>query len=548
MFVRVSITKGKNKTYKAPQIVESYRDPVKGPRTKILAHLGQIEGREKEFEKIISGLQKALGKMESGELAFEDSWDFGHIYMLDKAWSKMKLDQAFRPFIKKSRAQFNLEEYIKLMVFNRICDPKSKLGILEWFEGIHFPGLEKPEHHHILRTMDWLSDNKHHLEKAIWNKVKTLLDFQVELVFYDITSTYFEGDRSIVEDDIRAFGHTRDHRPDRRQVVIGLVVTSTGLPICHHVFPGNTVDNQTVVRVVKDIKERFCLTRVIFVGDRGMISRDNIRQIKEMNLDYIFAHSLRKCTDTHSFIRESRQMFDPNAEEILYADKQAASDVRYVLRYNPETARDMKKIRQQKLGKADKFINTVKKSLRNPRSRMTPLNAYAKIKNYLQKRGLTRYYFLDLDGHKNLVCRSDSYARQKDVMFDGLLALETSSQNLSPQEVSQAYMNLQEVERDFRQLKGQLRLRPNYHWTEKRIRAHIFVCVLALLMERYISTRLTKLGLSLSRAIESLKRMKLGLMDVQGQNQKMITTPKEEHKRILKELQLQLPIMNKIKM
>ncbi len=200
------------------------------------------------------------------------------------------------------------------MVFNRICDPKSKLGILEWFEGIHFPGLEKPEHHHILRTMDWLSDNKHHLEKAIWNKVKTLLDFQVELVFYDITSTYFEGERSIVEDDIRAFGHTRDHRPDRRQVVIGLVVTSTGLPICHHVFPGNTVDNQTVVRVVKDIKERFCLTRVIFVGDRGMISRDNIRQIKEMNLDYIFAHSLKKCADTHSFIREKRHMFDPNAE------------------------------------------------------------------------------------------------------------------------------------------------------------------------------------------------------------------------------------------
>jgi len=548
MYVRISTVKSKKKTYKAPQIVESYRDPVKGPRTKVLAHLGQIEGREEQFEKIIAGLQKALGKMESGELVFEDSWDFGHIYMLDKAWSKMKLDQALKPFIQRSQVQFDLEEYLKLMVFNRICDPKSKLGILQWFEGIHFPGLENPEHHQILRTMDWLIDHKSNLEKAIWNKIKTLLDYKVELVFYDITSTYFEGEKSITEDDIRAYGHTRDHRPDRRQVVIGLVVSSTGLPICHHVFPGNTVDNQTVIQVIKDIKERFSLTKVIFVGDRGMISRDNIQQIKEMGLDYIFAHSLKNCSDTHLLIRNSKHLFDPEASEPLYTEQKVSSDVRYVLRYNPKTAKDMIKNREDKLHKANAFIKGLKKSLNNPRSQMTPLNAYAKIKNYLQRRGLIRYYFLDIDGHERLICRSDAYARQKDKLFDGVLALETSDQKLSPEQIAKAYMNLQEVERGFRYLKGQLRLRPNYHWTEKRIKAHIFVCVLALQMERYITTRLTNLGLSLNKAIESLKRMKLGELDVQGRKQKMVTTPKPEHKKIFKELQLQLPMKNKMKL
>lgn len=119
---------------------------------------------------------------------------------------------------------------------------------------------------------------------------------------------------------------------------------------------------------------------------------------------------------------------------------------------------------------------------------------------------------------------------------------------MPPEKVAKAYMDLQEVERDFRCLKGQLRLRPNHHWTDKRIRAHIFICVLALQMERYITTRLSGLGYSLAKAIESLQRMKLGLMNVQGNKHKLVTTPQPEHKEILKQLQFQLPAMNKIQM
>lgn len=105
---------------------------------------------------------------------------------------------------------------------------------------------------------------------------------------------------------------------------MGLVVSSSGLPICHHVFPGNTMDNQTVVQVVKDIKERFNLTRVVFVGDRGLISRENINQIRSLGLSYIFAHSLKSCADTHSFIRNSKHLFDPEAESPIYVETQAA--------------------------------------------------------------------------------------------------------------------------------------------------------------------------------------------------------------------------------
>jgi transposase len=539
MFVRVSTVKGKSKTYRSVQIAESFRDPEKGPRTRIVAHLGQIEGNEEQLQKIISGLNRILGKPTAKDVIFEQAKDFGHTYLLDRIWKKLKLSQAVQELLKNSDIAFDLESYLKLMVLNRLCDPSSKLGILEWIKGVYFPSLDEPEYHKILRTMDWLIENKTRLEPAIWNRMKTMLDIEADLVLYDVTSSYFEGERSLTEEDIRCSGHSRDKRPDRKQVVIGLVVTRSGLPICHHVFPGNTTDSSTLGRVVKDLKERFRIKRVIFVGDRGMISRENIAAIKELGLDYILAHSPRSCSDSHPFLRESHRELQAS-KATSYAEKRF-SGFRYVVRFDPDRAEEIKNDRETKIAKADAFIHGVKKSLKNPRSSLTVKDAYAKIKNYLQLRGLIRFYFLDIDGNQDLVCRSQSYARSKEKLFDGKLILETSDMALSPEEIDAAYRSLQEVERDFRYLKGPLKLRPNHHWTEKRIKAHIFVCVMALQLERYLDVRLSGLKVSVSKIIESLRRIKIGQLEVQGERRTMLTQLEQEHKTVFKQLQLPLP-------
>jgi transposase len=200
-----------------------------------------------------------------------------------------------------------------MLVVNRICDPCSKLALLEWLESVDY-GQEAPSYHQLLRAMDRLIGVKEAAEVAV---AKRLLaeDEALDLVFYDITSTYFEGERSLGPEDMRRYGYSRDHRFDRRQVVIGMVMTRSGIPLCHHVFPGNTVDKTTVAAVVEDLKGRFGLKRVVFVGDRGMLSDANIDRIMGEELGFIVAHPLRKNAHAFEVIGKLKSTFSPEDEQ-----------------------------------------------------------------------------------------------------------------------------------------------------------------------------------------------------------------------------------------
>jgi transposase len=266
MFVRVVTSKQKHGTYRSVQIVESYRDPKKSkyPITRVIAHLGQVDSlTDRDVDNIINGVCKAIGRPTSKDAALECAWDFGHVFALLEIWKHLKVGTLLKQKAREAGQSFDLEAHIRLMVINRLCDPTSKLGLLQWLEGVYLPGIEREEveYHHLLRAMDWLIDHKEELEKKIANRLLTLFDREVDLVFYDITSSYFEGDHSITADDIRRYGYSRDHRPERRQVVIGVVMTRDGIPLCHHVFHGATPDKSTVQEVVRDLKERFGLKR-----------------------------------------------------------------------------------------------------------------------------------------------------------------------------------------------------------------------------------------------------------------------------------------------
>ena len=299
MFIRIARQRQGDKEYRSLQIAESYRDPAKGgaPRTRILAHLGSLEKLgERQIEKLIAGLQRALGRdvteEQVGELLLAK--DFGHVYAVCETWNRLELSAVLDRVGIAGEASFPAADLVRLMVVNRVCDPCSKLALVEWLDGVHFPGYEErpPSYHHLLRAMDRLITIKEQAEPLIAKKFLSLFDHEVDLVFYDITSTYFEGDRSLEEEDIRRYGYSRDGRADRRQITIGVVMTRDGIPLCHHVFPGNTVDKTTVAAVVQDIRSRFALRQVIFVGDRGMLSDENLETILAEELGFIVALSL----------------------------------------------------------------------------------------------------------------------------------------------------------------------------------------------------------------------------------------------------------------
>ena len=274
MFIRIAKQKRGDKIYRHLQVAESYRDPNKGgsPRTRIIAHLGTVEGLGKDqIERLIVGLQNSIGKASFKnapcEVAFAQ--DFGHVHALSHVWNALGLSRALTRAGLNGETTFNPVALVKLLVINRICDPCSKLALLDWLDSVYIPGFEEehPAYHHLLRAMDRLIAVKEKAEPIVARLFRDRGKPEGDLVFYDITSTWFDGDRSLVEDDIRRFCYSRDGHFDRRQITIGVVMGNDSIPLCHHVFPGNTVDKATVVEVVEDLKSRFKLRSVIFVGE-----------------------------------------------------------------------------------------------------------------------------------------------------------------------------------------------------------------------------------------------------------------------------------------
>jgi len=552
MYVRVVTSKQKHGTYHSVQIVESYRDAKKSkhPITRVIAHLGQVDNlTDRDVDNVINGLCKAIGRPSSSDTTLECAWDFGHVFALLGIWKHLKIGTLLKQKAEKTGQSFDLEAHIRLMVLNRLCDPTSKLGLLQWLEGVYLPGIHRDEveYHHLLRAMDWLIEHKEELEKKIANRILTLFDREVDLVFYDITSSYFEGDHSITADDIRRYGYSRDHRPERRQVVIGVVMTRDGLPLCHHVFHGATPDKSTVREVVLDLKERFGLKRVVFVGDRGMLSEENLEYLLAENLGFIVCHRLRQNNEIKELVAGTHEGLNPDPKAGEQYREEAREGVKYVMAYDPEVAAAVRKRREIALEKANDFIQDVRSRLRKAqegKSRgrpLTPEGALLQVRDYLKRHNVLRCYNLELDPQQGLRVTSESQARRWEKLIDGKLVVETTLCDLPPEDVIRRYKELQIIERGFRSLKSTLKIRPFYHWTERRIRAHVFLCVMALQMERYMTSRLRPLNLSARSALDKLRQIKAGHVVVNAAKTPVLTALNEGHRAIFKQLELSFP-------
>lgn len=537
MFIRIAKQSRGNKVYRHLQIAESFRDPAKGnaPRTRILVQLGTVEGLgEEQIQKLIAGLQRAIGQETSPpELLL--ARDFGNVYAVGQVWDALDLSSILDSCGITGRSSLDVAGLIRMLVVNRICDPCSKLALLDWLESVESsPEQTVPSYHHLLRAMDRLISIKEKAEPLIARKL--IADAEaLDLVFYDITSTYFEGDRSLVEDDFRRYGYSRDHRFDRRQVVVGMVITREGIPLCHHVFPGNTADKATVVQIVQDIKNRFNLKRVIFVGDRGMLSDANLSRILTEELGFIVAHPLRRNAYATEVIGKLKKTFDQTSDEEQYQEEERES-VRFVVAWSPKISAETRSNRQERIKKADAWIKEIEKKLANPSGRgkkPTVQGAYDRIRDYLRDKGLLSLYDLDCNNGQ-LKIKKNRKAIIWEETIDGILMLETTDRKLPAEEIVKKYKELAEIERGWRTLKSSLLLRPVYHWTEQRIRAHIFICMLALQIERWMRNRLKTI--SVRKALQSLQQIKVGDLTVNGKAVKMTTQPTVEQKEILQKL------------
>src|SRR5664280_2253610 len=463
-------------------------DPVaRRSKVRILFNFGREDELDRDaIRRLIGSLSRALPPDEAlalaaPELAFLESRPLGGAHLLDGLWHRLGLHEILARLLRGRRLDPAAERALFAMVANRALAPTSKLSCAAWVsERVTIPGLAELSDDQCYRAMDWLLAIEAELAEQVYWSVANLLNLEVDLLFFDTTSTYFETDEADPPSDgapagFRAYnGHSKDHRPDLPQVVIGLAVTREGIPIRVWTWPGNASD-QVLIRQVKDDLSAWKLGRVVWVTDRGFNSAENRRYLQRAGGHYISGEKLRgeSAEARAALARQGRYHAVAGNLEVkeVVLDDGTMRD-RFVVCRNPQEAIRDAAIRERLLGGLEAAI-----------AESDALAPAAREKLACDLRGTpTNRRFLRTT--KAGLLRIDRAAVAADAKLDGKFLLRTSDPTLSAADVALGYKQLLEVERGWRDMKTTLDLRPVHHRKEQRIRAHVLLCWLSLLLIR----------------------------------------------------------------
>jgi hypothetical protein len=473
-------------------------------------------GREEELDRqALARLVRSISRfLEPGEqlragapeeLRFLDSKPFGGGYVLDALWRRLGIEAALERLAHRRRVTAAVERLLFALVCNRALAPSSKRAALEWArEDVHLPGVGSPgsDAQVFYRAMDFLLESEEEIQHEVFFSVANLLNLEVDVIFFDSSSTYFEIEDEDEDDEeaglggLRRFGASKDRRPDLPQVVVGLAVTREGIPVRCWIFAGNSSD-QVLVREVKDDLRSWKLNRVLWVLDTGFASEENRRYLQRAGGHYILGEKLRAGrANLEALARPGRyRKVRDNLEVKEVWVGEGETQRRFVVCRNPhEAARDAAR-RQKALARiADELAALERK--RTPDDRRDAealLLAHPSMGRYLTRR------------RGRLVVDQQKVRAEERV--DGKFLLSSSDDSLAAEEIALGYKQLIEVERGWRTLKHTLDLRPVHHRKEERIRAHVLLCFLALLLTRVIEVETAQTWPTIRR---ELQRMHLG--------------------------------------
>jgi len=522
MFLREVKRQNKNGTQASYlQLVHNQWDPTaQASRTRILYSFGRTDQVERAaIERLIASLSRLLDPATafrvtaSSELTFLEARPLGGAHLLDGMWQRLGIDQVMRKLLKGRRLDPRVERVLFALVANRALDASSKLAAAGWItHDVHIEGLPETSEDACYRAMDWLLEIAGDLERAVFWQLASLLDLEVDLLFFDTTSTYFERDepdaplardergRPLPDQDcdpdpdpdpgdgdgdgdgdgerlagFRTYGKSKDHRGDLPQVVIGMAVTRGGIPVRVWCWPGNTTDS-ALIRQVKDDLKAWKLTRVVWVADRGFTSDANRRFLQRAGGHYILGEKLR-CDQPEVTAALSRQGRYHQVAGNLHVKEVSISDhERFVICSNPDQADRDATVRGKLLAQLEEAIAGSDRLSATKRAELVgQVSTRPGLKRYLRRtpRGLLRV---------------DRSAVAAEARLDGKYLLRSSDPGLSAEDIAVGYKQLLQVERGWRSMKTTLDLRPVYHRLEERIRAHVLLCWLALLLVRTVET------------------------------------------------------------
>ena len=399
------------------------------------------------------------------------------------------------------------------------------------------------------RTLDHLLLNKDKIEVALYHRLRDLFDFQPDLVFYDLTSTYFAGHGPAT---LAKHGYSRDGKPRNVQVVVGVVMVA-GWPIAHHVWAGNTRDSKTVPEVVADLSKRFAFRQVVFVGDRGMVTEKNLQILEKAEGDWGFlvgmtrrqnpeAEALIDRVDEKRWIDckagiTAQEKSEPPRTRVQEVSCDRAG-VRVFVVDSDERRAYEQRMREKVMERARAGLQKVQARVEKGQLKKAE-KIGAAVERVMQRHHGHRYYDWALeDGRLRYFEHPLNLPREK--KYEGKYLIQTDQADLTPEGAVAQYKELNEVERGFHALKDPIGMRPIWHRVERRVRAHIFVAALAFLMDRMLERALKDAGVALSAeaAWSALQTVRQVSFRVQGQLRSGVTPGSSRARQVLKTLKL----------
>ena len=494
------------------RLVENYREDGK-VKQRFLATLGRVDQISKQ--QALNMIEKLRAWYDVDDVVNVSNVksnvikNYGAKLVVDKLFEEYELDEYLSKVDKKVR--YDLESMIKLMVMNRLLEPKSKLGI---YNELDYYGIEDVELHQIYRSLDILARKKEEIEKYMYNKRLNLFNSSIDLIFYDVTTLSFESQQV---NGLMNYGYSKDKKFNETQVVLGMSVDRDRFPVSFNIYEGNKFEGHTMKDAIEEMKSKYNLSKVIVVADRGMLSEGNITAIEESGYDYIVGRSIKKLSDDVDIFKLG---YKEIATGIEVAETEYKGKRLIVVRSDERASKDFEE-RERQIEKAKKMIKN------HTVDATTKRGAMKYVKEEHAEKGT---YELNIE------------KIEEDARYDGYYGIITNTQEQA-KAIIEEYHSLWEVEESFRTLKGFLKARPIYHWTVRRITGHMVMVFISYVLLKTMEKKLKRSGIEYTheKIRESLRKMEYAEMKIEGKRLEIRTNLNEYQRKMLKALGIEEP-------
>ena len=539
MFLRETVIKKTSGEYRYWRLVKTYWDKKqKKVRHKTVAQLGKLKPEELSFFKeVLSG--KAGERFSWDSLRVRRSVDYLAPAILDRMWKYWEMDDVIP------------EKVTEILVINRCLCPKSDYRVSQWYEETILPRIlgVSVNPTKIYRSLDRVYYLEMEIQKHLYKKITELGLDEYDLIFYDLTSSYFEESHC----PLVKYGLSRDHRRDRKQIVLALAITRKGFPFYWQVYPGNTADSKTVKSFVGELKNHFRVGKPCLVMDKGLVTAVNLDQIEAEKLYYAVTlrrDSIGKIKDipwdylktiNEDNVERKKDYFIYHSKRAYYRELKKQNERRYILCFNPEKFVQERRGRLDKIESIKKYLGKKNKELLKAKGKRHREILREELNRYLEKRSARKIFKFRLTA-KGRTFKISYHTIDKAIYeagkLDGIYVIVTNLKDTSPEDIISSYRNRMEIERTFHHLKSFVEVRPVYHHNEERIKAHVAICILGYLLSNTVTNLVRQKRdfeeLTAQSIYSYLNSCKLLELEAGSQRRSKITIPTGEQIKLTK--------------